>query len=67
VKIKVEFYYQEWRCGDGCCSDSWYNMDIYEDGEFVKTVEEIRSVWDEEDAKEFVKDYFDSEDVEIDF
>ncbi len=35
---------REWRCGDGCCSDSWYEIELINDqsGNSVTTEEHVR-------------------------
>lgn len=28
-KYLINFSQESWRCGDGCCSDSWYTVLLY--------------------------------------
>ena len=40
VKYFVSFDYCSWECGDGCCSDSWYDVAVHDvNGKFVTSGE----------------------------
>ena len=62
--FKVEFTEKEWNCGDGCCSDSWHEMDVYDaDNNHVGGKDEVRGFYGECDldlieyAKEHIECY----------
>ncbi len=44
--MSIKIQQCEWRCGDGCCSDSWYEVELYVDhGERrVETREQVRDL-----------------------
>jgi len=67
-KFKAEYRLECWQCGDGCCSDSWQNAQLFEDGKYVNERDEIRHIYDEEDAREhaneWVQNTFDLEEGE---
>lgn len=67
MKFVADFYREYWQCGDGCCSDSWVNMDVSKDGKYCGELERL-SVWDQDDAleiaKNFVENQFDLKDGE---
>lgn len=56
MKFKAEFKREYWECGDGCCSDSWVNLDLSKDGVHYNSFEEIRSVDDAEEAEAHARD-----------
>jgi hypothetical protein len=64
-KYTAEYYRQEWRCGDGCCSDSWVNLDLLKNGKVYMLKEEIRCIFSPEEAEEFARDLIDDENYEL--
>jgi hypothetical protein len=62
-----------WSCGDGCCSDSWINIFLMEDGRVVSRCENLRQWGYKEDfegeIREWCKEEFDLQegDFEWDF
>lgn len=62
--FKVEFSYILWTCGDGCCSDSWHDVYLYElvngKSDYVYSWHEVRGIRDEDDAREYAQDHIDS-------
>ena len=72
-KFKAIYYFQRWECGDGCCSDYWHDLEIYEDGKLIIEKKEIRGIYDSEDAtkyaRKFIENILDDEEfeVEVDF
>lgn len=40
-KIVIDFNIGEWRCGDGCCSESWWWFEVMIDGKCVYESHEI--------------------------
>lgn len=57
-RYHIIFYYKYWVCGDGCCSDSWYDIEIEKDGEVVDSIVEDRScLYDDEDAQKWADSY----------
>jgi len=75
-KFLVDFCYESWKCGDGCCSDSWYNIIVFKDGERSHSVNDCRAcLYNEEDAWKWahneIQEYFelekDSYDLEISY
>ena len=56
MKFKAEFKREYWQCGDGCCSDSWVNLDLSNDEGYFNSWEELRQIDDKEDAEEYARD-----------
>lgn len=65
MKFVADFNRHYWKCGDGCCTESWVNMDVSKDGEHCGSKENL-SIYDENEAMEaamnFVESKFDLED-----
>lgn len=63
MQFHAEYYRDGWTCGDGCCSDSWVNLDISKDGKLWLSKDELRHIHCEEDAKkdaeEIIEVHFD--------
>lgn len=46
-----------WRCGDGCCSDSWINIYLWENNEIISSRENLRYWGYKEDYEQEIKDW----------
>lgn len=44
MKFYADFAFMSYRCPDGCCSDYWYDLEIWKDGEKIYSTEDIRFI-----------------------
>lgn len=58
MKFVANFYRQYWQCGDGCCTESWVNMDVSKDGKYCGSEENL-SIYDENEAMEAAMNFVD--------
>ena len=65
-KYKFHFKREYWNCGDGCCSDSWHNLEVQDpEGKVIYEQEEIRYVYDVATAFKKAVDVMDDLDINL--
>lgn len=62
---------ENWRCGDGCCSDHWIEAYLYQNKKEIGRIEDIRHFGykddSEEEVKEYILDYFELKEEEVEW
>lgn len=56
MKFYADFAFMSYRCPDGCCSDYWYDLEIWKDGEKIYSTEDIRFIHSQEAAEEYARE-----------
>lgn len=54
-KPTIWLEHQQWDCGDGCCSDSWYKV---ETSDWSKDAETREHFYTKQDVVEFFNKYY---------
>ncbi len=48
---------EDWRCGDGCCSDYWINIYLLENNKIISRRENLRDWGWKSDYEQEIKDW----------